>query len=74
MKSGDVAIFTHGHLLRALTTRWLGLDVPAGRYFALATATVSILGCERDTPAILRWNEACHLRDLDPPATGTVPG
>ncbi len=54
MKSGDVAIFTHGHLLSALTTRWLGLDVPAGRYFALATATVSILGCKRDTPAILR--------------------
>lgn len=73
-EDGDVAIFAHGHLLRALTARWLGLDVPAGRYFALDTATVSILGYERDTPVILRWNEAGHTGILDPPATGTVAG
>jgi probable phosphoglycerate mutase len=73
-ESGDVAIFAHGHLLRVFTARWLGLDVPAGRHFALATATVSILGYERDTPVILLWNEAGHFRDLDPSAAGTVPG
>ena len=70
-ENGDVAIFAHGHLLRALTTRWLGLEVPAGRYFALDTATVSILGYERDTPVILLWNEGCHLRDLDSSRQGS---
>jgi len=58
---GDVAIFAHGHLLRVLTARWLGLDVPSGRHFALDTATVSMLGYEHDTPVILQWNDAGWL-------------
>ncbi len=72
-EDGDVAIFAHGHLLRALTARWLGLDVSAGRYFALDTATVSSLGFERDAPVIVQWNEAGHTWKLAPVA-GTVPG
>lgn len=73
-EGGDVAIFAHGHLLRALTARWLGLDVSAGRYFALDTATASILGYERDTPVILLWNQAGLLREFGSSAAGTVPG
>jgi len=53
---GDVALFAHGHLLRILTSRWLGLSPDCGRMFALATATVSTLGFERDNHVILQWN------------------
>jgi len=53
---GDVALFAHGHLLRILTARWLGLPPDCGRMFALATATVSILGFERDNHVISQWN------------------
>jgi probable phosphoglycerate mutase len=58
---GDVALFAHGHVLRALAARWLGLPVSEGRLFALGTATVSVLGWERDQPVVEQWNESCHL-------------
>lgn len=53
---GDVLIFGHGHALRALTARWLGESVAAGRFYRLDTATVSQLGYERDQPVIQAWN------------------
>jgi broad specificity phosphatase PhoE len=60
---GDVALFAHGHLLRALTARWLGLEPSAGRLFALDPATISVLGFERETSVIRLWNEiAEHIR------------
>ncbi|MDQ6796353.1 MAG: histidine phosphatase family protein [Chloroflexota bacterium] len=55
---GDVLLFAHGHLLRILAACWLELPPGDGRHFALSTATVSVLGWERETPVIERWNEA----------------
>jgi len=58
---GDVLVVSHGHLLRVLAARWLGMAPTAGGLFALGTATVSVLGHDRQTPVIEVWNEACHL-------------
>jgi probable phosphoglycerate mutase len=52
----DAAVFAHGHVLRVLTARWLGLDPEKGALFALATATLSALGWERETAVIRVWN------------------
>jgi broad specificity phosphatase PhoE len=53
---GRTLAIGHGHALRVLATRWLGLDVSDGRVLSLDTATVSILGDDRGTPVIERWN------------------
>ena len=53
---GTTLVVAHGHVLRVLTARWLGLAPQDGRFFRLDTATVSLLGWERETPVVLQWN------------------
>ena len=53
---GDVALFAHAHILRILAACWLGLAPDAGRLFVLRTTSISVLGFERETPVITRWN------------------
>ncbi len=55
-QSGNAIVFAHGHILRVLTARWCELAPIEGQRFVLDPATLSLLGWERETPAVLRWN------------------
>ena len=53
---GAVAVFSHGHLLRVLGARWIGLAAAEGARLLLATAAVCVLGEEHETRALARWS------------------
>jgi probable phosphoglycerate mutase len=53
---GAVALFSHGHMLRILGARWLGLPAVDGRLLGLDTATLSVLGHEHEARVVRRWN------------------
>jgi len=53
---GDVALFAHGHVLRVLAARWIGLPGGAGEHFLLDTGTLCVLGYYREIPAVKVWN------------------
>jgi broad specificity phosphatase PhoE len=57
---GDVAVFGHGHMLRVLAARWVGLGATDGSRFALDAGSISVLGYERETAVLARWNEPCR--------------
>jgi len=54
---GDVLIFSSGHFSRCLAAKWLQYSISEGKHFVLSTASCSILGYEKEDPAILLWNE-----------------
>jgi probable phosphoglycerate mutase len=60
---GDTLIFSHGHLLRVLATRWAGIPPENGGRFSLSPASISILGVDHASgdPVIDRWNDVCPL-------------
>ncbi len=61
---GDVLLFSHGHFLRMLGARWLGLPVPDARLLLLTTASLSILGYEHnlEEPVLRLWNDDRHVQ------------
>jgi len=65
--AGDVLVFSHGHFLRVLATRWAGIAAESGNRFGLAPASLSILGWDAASgdPLIDRWNDVSHLRPRD---------
>ncbi len=54
---GDTLCFAHGHVLRVLAARWVGLPPIGGRFLALQAGSLAVLGWEREVPVIERWNE-----------------
>ncbi len=67
LEQGDVALVGHGHSLRVLGARWIGLPPSAGGLLRLDTATLSVLGHEHGRRVIRRWNLPA------PPTGGDAP-
>lgn len=61
LAEGDVAVVAHGHFLRVLGARWVGLDPSCGAHLALDTATVSSLSFEHAEPVIRHWNQSAEF-------------
>jgi len=55
-QGGAVALFAHAHILRILAARWIGLPATGGKLFGLGTGSVSVLGFERETRVVQKWN------------------
>lgn len=58
---GRTISFAHGHISRVIAARWVELPAAGGAHLRLDTAAVSILGWERETPVVHRWNDTGPL-------------
>ncbi|MEU6369636.1 histidine phosphatase family protein [Streptomyces sp. NPDC046931] len=56
LAEGDVILVAHGHFLRVLAARHLGLSAAEGRLLRLETASVGRLSTEHGRPVIAEWN------------------
>ena len=63
---GDVALFGHGHVLRVLVARWIGLPAGGGRHFLLGTGTLCVLSYYRDIRAVRVWNQSLRPEGHEP--------
>jgi len=54
--AGNTALFAHGHVLRVLVARWIGLPAGRGQHFLLNTGALCVLGYYREIPAVRIWN------------------
>jgi probable phosphoglycerate mutase len=61
LAEGDVALFSHGHLLRVLAARWVEQPAAHGARLMLDTTAVCVLDAERATRALRHWNDVSHL-------------
>ena len=53
---GDAIAFAHGHILRVLSARWIGMPAAAGGRLALAAGAICELGFEHETEVLQLWN------------------
>jgi broad specificity phosphatase PhoE len=53
---GNIAVFAHGHVLRALGARWVEEPVSFGGRLYLTTGALSVLGFEREVRVLRGWN------------------
>lgn len=60
---GNIALFSSGHISRAIGARWIGMDVSFGARLLLSTASISILGYEHGIRALEVWNRLNPLEE-----------
>ncbi|MEV6394894.1 histidine phosphatase family protein [Streptomyces sp. NPDC051907] len=59
----DVLVFAHGHILRVLGARWLGLEPSFAARIRLDPTSLSVLGWAYGDPAMERWNDTGHMEN-----------